>query len=58
MRPKDPNGKAKADVEESIKASPILDKEVPTRRFAKEEDDFSKKRISAEEGTKFLRIIQ
>ena len=58
MRPKDPKGKAKAGVEESIKASPILDKEVPAERFAKEEDDFNKKRISAEEATKFLRIIQ
>jgi len=50
--------KAKADVDGSDKASPVLDKEIPTERFAKEEEDFSKKGIFAEEVTKFLHIIQ
>ncbi|XP_028199328.1 uncharacterized protein LOC114383788 [Glycine soja] len=58
MRSKDPKGKAKAGVEESGKASLILDEEVLARRFAKEEEDFSIKGISAEEATEFLRIIQ
>ena len=44
MLSKDLKGKAKADVEGSDKASLILDEEVPAGRFAKEEDDFSKKR--------------
>ena len=42
----------------SDKASPILDEEFPTERFAKEEEDVNKKRISAKEATEFLRIIQ
>ena len=58
VRAKDPKGKAKVDTEESDKASPILDEEVPTGRFAKGEEDFGKKRISAEEANEFLRIIQ
>ena len=37
-------GKAKAGVEESGKASPILDEVVPAGRFAKKEEDFNKKR--------------
>jgi len=36
----------------------ILDEEVPAGRFGKEEEDFSKKRIFAEEAMEFLRIIQ
>jgi len=43
---------------ETSKASPILDEEVLAGRFAKEEEDFSKKGISAEEVIEFLRIIQ
>ena len=58
MRSKDPKGKAKAGMKESDKADPIPDDEVPAGRFAKEEDDFSKKGISVEEATEFLRIIQ
>jgi len=58
VRAKDPKGKAKVGMEESDKASPILDEEVPAGRFAKEEEDFSKKGISTEEATEFLRIIQ
>jgi len=45
-------------VEESDKAGQISDDEVPAGRFAKEEDDFSKKGISVEEAIEFLRIIQ
>ena len=45
-------------MEESHKANPISNDKVPARRFAKEEDDFNKKGISAEEATEFLRIIQ
>ena len=45
-------------MEESDKADLILNDEVPIERFAKEEDDFSKRRIFAEKATEFLRIIQ
>ena len=58
VRSKDPKGKAKAGVEESDKASLVPNDEVPVGRFDKEEDGFSKKGISAEEATEFLRIIQ
>jgi len=58
VRSKDPKGKAKKGMEESDKAGPILDDEVSAGRFAKEEDNFSKKGISAEEVTEFLQIIQ
>ncbi|KAH1203165.1 hypothetical protein GmHk_17G049478 [Glycine max] len=58
VRSKDLKGKAKADVEESSKAGLIPNDEVPVGRFSKEEDDFSKKGISAKETTEFLRIIQ
>ena len=34
------------------------DEEIPAGRFAKEEEDFSKKGISAEEAIEFLCIIQ
>ena len=57
VQSKDPKRKAKAGVEESNKASLVLDEEVPAGRFAKEEDNFSKKRISAEDATEFLQII-
>ena len=35
VRAKEPKGKAKMGVEESGKASPILDEEVPTRRLGR-----------------------
>ena len=38
--------------------NPILDEEVPAGRFTKEEEDFNKKGISAEEAIEFLCIIQ
>ena len=43
---------------ENNKASPILDEEIPVGRFAKGEEDFSRKKISAEEANEFLQIIQ
>ena len=58
VRSKDPKGKAKAGMEESDKVGSIPNDEVPAGRFAKEEDDFSKRRIFAEKATEFLRIIQ
>jgi len=58
VRSKDLKGKAKVGVEESNKAGLIPDEEIPAGRFAKEEEDFSKKGISTEEATEFLRIIQ
>ena len=58
MRAKDPKGKAMVGMEESRKGSLILDEEIPAGRFAKEEEDFSKKGISAEEAIEFLCIIQ
>ena len=50
MRSKDLKGKANE--------GPIPNEEVPAERFAKEEDDFSKKRISPEEAIEFMQIIQ
>jgi len=44
--------------EENNKASPILDEEIPAGRFAKGEEDFSRKKISTEEANEFLQIIQ
>ena len=41
-------------MEESDKAGSVPDDEVITGRFAKEEGDFRKKRISAKEVTDFL----
>jgi len=58
VRSKDPKGKVKANVEESGKVGLILNNEVLVGRFAKEEDDFSKKELYAEEEIEFLRIIQ
>ena len=55
---KDTKGNAKMGTEESDKASPILDEEIPTRRLAKGEENFSRKKISSEEENEFLRIIQ
>ena len=54
----DPKGKAKAGMEESNNMGPIPDEEVSTGRFAKEEVDFSRKGIYAEEAIEFPRIIQ
>jgi len=50
-------GKEKVGMEESDKASPILDEEISVGRFAKGEEDFGRKKISAEEANEFLRII-
>ena len=58
VRSKDLKGKAKVGVEESNKAGLIPDEEIPAGRFAKEEEDFSKKGISTEEAIEFLQIIQ
>ena len=55
---KDTKGKTKVGTEESDKASPILNEEIPTGIFAKGEEDFGGKRISAEEANEFLLIIQ
>ena len=57
VRSMDPKGKAKVGMEESDKAGLIPNDEVPVERFAKEVDDFSKKGISTEEASEFLRII-
>ena len=43
---------------ESDKASPILDGEISTRRFAEGEEDFGRKKISTEEANEFLWIIE
>jgi len=58
MQSKDPKGKAKTDVGESDKASPTPNDEVPVGRIVEEGNNFNKKGISAEETSKFLRIIQ
>ena len=58
VQSKDPKGKAKADVGESDKAGLTPNDEVPVGRIAEEGNEFSKKGISAEEATEFLRIIQ
>ena len=57
VQSKDTKGKAKVGTEESDKASLILDEEIPARRFAKGEEDFSRKKISTKEANEFLRII-
>jgi len=51
-------GKAKVDIGERDKMSLIANDEAPAGKITKEGDDFSKKEISAEEATEFLRIIQ
>ena len=58
VRSKDTKGKVKVGMKESDKASPILDEEIPTGRFARGEEDFSRKNISSIEANEFLRIIQ
>ena len=56
VRSKD-KGKAKADTSERDKAGLVPNDEVPVGKITEEGDDFSKKGISTEEETKFLRII-
>ena len=51
-------GKAKADIGERDKANLTPNDEVPVGKITEEGDDFSKKEISVEEATEFLRIIQ
>ena len=51
-------GKAKANIGEREKTDPIENDEAPIGKIAEEGDDFSKREISAEEATEFLRIIQ
>ena len=51
-------GKAKADIGERDKVGLTPNDEVPVGKVVEEGDDFSKKKISAEEATEFLRIIQ
>ena len=57
VRSKD-KGKPKADIGVKDKASLTLNDEVPVGKITEEGDNFSKKGISAEEATEFLRIIQ
>ena len=51
-------GKAKADMSKREKTGLIANNEAPVGNFAKEGDDLSKREISIEEATEFLRIIQ
>ena len=51
-------GKAKADIGEREKTGPTGNGEAPAGKIAEEGDDFSKRKISTEEATEFLRIIQ
>ena len=50
-------GKAKADMGEREKTGLTVNDEALVGKFTKEGDDLSKKEISAEEATEFLRII-
>ena len=52
------NGKAKTYMGEREKTGLAANNEAFVRKFAKEGDNLSKREISAEEATKFLRIIQ
>jgi len=58
VRPTDAKGKAKMVMEETNKASPTLDKDVPTGRFDEKGGGFSEKKMSMEEANEFLQIIQ
>ncbi|XP_028215058.1 uncharacterized protein LOC114397144 [Glycine soja] len=58
IRPLDTKGKENVGMEKGDKASPILDEEIPTERFANGEKDFGRKKISVEEANEFLWIIQ
>ena len=51
-------GKAKADIGEREKTTPTANNETPIGKIVEEADNFSKREISAEEVTKFMRIIQ
>ena len=51
-------GKAKADIGKRERADPTVNDEVPVGKIAEEGDDFRMREISAEEVTKFMRIIQ
>ena len=51
-------GKAKADIGEREKTGLTANNEALVGKFEEEKDDLSKREISAEEATKFLRIIQ
>ena len=51
-------GKAKADMGEREKTGLTANNEAPIEKFAEEGDDLSTREISAEEATKFFRIIQ
>ena len=51
-------GKAKADIGKRERADPTVNDEVLVGKIAEEGDDFRMREISAEEVTKFMRIIQ
>jgi len=51
-------GKVKADISERDRAGPTANDEALVGKIAEEGDDFSKKEISTEEATEFIRIIQ
>ena len=51
-------GKVKTDMGETEKTGLTVNDEAPVGKLAKEGDDLSKREISAEEATEFLRIIQ
>ena len=58
VRPTDAKGKTMVVAEETNEASPTLDEDVSTGRFAKKRGDFGGKKVSMEEASEFLRIIQ
>ena len=51
-------GKEREDVVKREKVGPVTNNKAPVKKPMEEEDSFSKKEISAEEATEFLRIIQ
>ena len=51
-------GKAKTNIGERERAGPIANDEALVGKIAEEGDDFSKREISTEEATEFIRIIQ
>ena len=51
-------GKAKADIGEREKMGLTANDKAPIEKIVEEGDDFSKREISTEEATEFLRIIQ
>ena len=58
IRSKDMKWMAKESTEKMNKASPVLEEDVPVGRFAKGEEDIGRKRVSVEEASEFLQIIQ